>query len=367
VGTVPTQSTYNWNDIDRNNSIFNPDGSVQFNELTPGAATNANFGRGVVTTVQDPATLVGWGVRPYNWEYAASVQHELVPRVSVNAGYYRRWYGNQTTLQNRALGADGSSFDGPFCINTPSDGLVPASGTQLCGLYDLKPAFVGRVDNFRTFASNFGGITNVIQGVDVSTVARFSKGTYFQAGVNAQKTDTDSCNAPQVGSVLVVGAIGAVSQVGNPEKIFCKQTFPYRPDVKIVASTTIPFGVQFSGTYQLTQGPNLLAQWTATNAQLTAAGSTLGRALVSTTKAINIIEPGSIYGEYLNQLDLRASKRFRMHRVTFKVDADLYNVFNSNWAYRLNSTFSQAATSQWLRPIDVLQGRLFKLGGQFTF
>jgi hypothetical protein len=366
VGTVPTQSTYNWNDIDRNNSIFNPDGSVQFNELTPGAATNANFGRGVVTTVQDPATLVGWGVRPYNWEYAASLQHELIPRVSVNGGYYRRWYGNQTVLQNRALSADGSSFDGPFCITTPSDALVPGSGTQLCGLYDLKPAFVGRVDNFRTFASNFGGISNVIQGFDVSTVARFSRGTYFQAGVNAQKTVTNTCNAPAVGSLIGIQA-GAVNQVGNPEKIFCVQTFPYRPDVKIVASTTIPFDVQFSGTYQFTQGPNLLAQWTATNAQLTAAGSTLGRALVSTTKAINIIEPGSIYGENLNQLDLRASKRFRMHRATFKVDADLYNVFNSNWVYRVFNTFSQASTSQWLRPIDVLQGRLFKLGAQFTF
>ncbi|OLD12506.1 MAG: hypothetical protein AUJ01_16105 [Acidobacteria bacterium 13_1_40CM_3_65_5] len=366
VGTVPTQSTYNWNDLDKNNSIFNLDGSVQSTELTAGAATNANFGKGVVTTVQDPATLVGWGVRPYNWEYAGSVQHELLPRVSVNGGYYRRWYGNQTTLQNRALNADGSSFDGPFCITTPSDALVPASGKQLCGLYDLKSAFVGRVDNFRTFASNFGGISTVIQGFDVSTVARFSRGTYFQAGINAQKINTDSCNAPAVGTTLVVAG-GAVSQVGNPEKIFCKQTFPYRPDVKIVGYTTIPFDVQISGTYQLTQGPNLLAQWTATNAALTAAGSTLGRALVSTTKAINIIEPGSIYGDYLNQLDLRASRRFKMNRTTFRVDADLYNVFNSNWVFRVNNAFSQAATSQWLKPVDVLQGRFFKIGGQFSF
>jgi Carboxypeptidase regulatory-like domain len=372
VGTVPTQSTYNWNDIDKNNSIFNPDGSVQSAELTAGAATNANFGKGVVTTVQDPATLVGWGVRPINWEYSASVQHELMPRVSVNGGYYRRWYGNQTTLQNRALNVDGSSFDGPFCINTPIDALVPGSGTQLCGLYDLKAAFVGKVDNFRTFASNFGGISAVIQGLDISTVARFSGSTYFQAGINAQKTDTDNCNAPAVGSLLVVGALvgfggGGASQVGNPEKIFCKQTFPFRPDVKIVGYTTLPLKVQISGTYQLTQGPALFAQWTATNAQLTAAGSTLGRALVSTTKAINIIEPGSVYGDYLNQLDLRASRRFKMNRTTFRVDADLYNVFNSNWVFRQNNTFSQAATSQWLRPVDVLQGRFFKIGGQFTF
>jgi hypothetical protein len=366
VGTVPTQSTYNWNDIDKNNSIFNADGSVQTAELTAGAATNANFGKGVVTTVQDPATLVGWGVRPYNWEYAASVQHELMPRVSLNGGYYRRWYGNQTTLQNRALSVDGSSFDGPFCINTPTDARVPGSGAQLCGLYDLKAAFVGKVDNFRTFASDFGGISTVIQGFDISTVARLSRGTFFQAGINAQRINTDSCNAPAVGATLAIAA-GAVSQVGNPEKIFCKQTFPYRPDVKIVGYTTIPGNVQISGTYQLTQGPNLLAQWAATIAQLNNAGSTLGRNIVSSSKTINIIEPGSIYGDYLNQLDLRASRKFKLNRTTFRVDADLYNVFNSNWVFRLSNTFSQTATSTWLRPTDVLQGRFFKIGGQFTF
>jgi hypothetical protein len=366
VGTVPTQSTYNWNDVDHNNSIFNPDGSIQANELTPGALTNANFGKGVVTTVQDPATLNGWGVRPYNWEFAASVQHELIPRVSVSGGYYRRSYGNQLTLQNRALNADGSSFDGPFCITTPTDSGLPASGRQLCGLYDIKPTFVGKVDNFRTFASNFGGVTNVFQGFDISTTARLGQGSYVQAGVNAQKNVTDTCNAPAVG-LLIGMAIGAVSQVGNPEKIFCHQTFPYRPDVKLVGSTTLPADVVIAGTYQFTQGPNLLAQWTATNAALAAAGSTLGRPLVSTTKTINIIEPGSIYGDPLNQLDLRASKRFRVNRMTFRVDADLYNVFNSNWVYRVNNTFSLASTSQWLRPVDVLQGRLFKLGGQFSF
>ena len=100
---------------------------------------------------------------------------------------------------------------------------------------------------------------------------------------------------------------------------------------------------------------------------LAAAGSTLGRALVSTSKTFNIIEPGAVYGDNLNQLDLRVSRRFKMNRATFRVDADLYNVFNSNWVFRVNNAFSQAATSQWLRPVDVLQGRFFKIGGQFTF
>jgi hypothetical protein len=46
---------------------------------------------------------------------------------------------------------------------------------------------------------------------------------------------------------------------------------------------------------------------------------------------------------------------------------DLYNVFNSNWPYTLNANFSNQATSAWLRPTNVLQGRMFKFGGQFDF
>jgi len=42
-------------------------------------------------------------------------------------------------------------------------------------------------------------------------------------------------------------------------------------------------------------------------------------------------------------------------------------VFNSNWPFTVNNTFSTAATSQWLRPTNVLQGRLFKIGAQFDF
>jgi hypothetical protein len=33
----------------------------------------------------------------------------------------------------------------------------------------------------------------------------------------------------------------------------------------------------------------------------------------------------------------------------------------------VNTTFSNIATSAWLRPTNVLQGRLFKLGAQLEF
>ena len=39
-------------------------------------------------------------MRGYNWEYSVSVQHELMPKVSMTAGYYRRKFGNLRVNDN---------------------------------------------------------------------------------------------------------------------------------------------------------------------------------------------------------------------------------------------------------------------------
>jgi hypothetical protein len=111
----------------------------------------------------------------------------------------------------------------------------------------------------------------------------------------------------------------------------------------------------------------VLANWSVPNAIVAPA---LGRNLAAgatATKLVSLIEPGTVYGENLNQLDLRASKRVALGRYRIRFDADLYNVFNSNWPFTLNNTFSTTPTSTWRRPTNVLQGRLFKIGAQVDF
>ena len=84
--------------------LYNPDGSLQSNELGP--STNANFGKIVPSTnTQDPATLNGFGARGSTVEWTAAVQHELMPRVALSAGYYFRWNGNQLTIDNTLVSA----------------------------------------------------------------------------------------------------------------------------------------------------------------------------------------------------------------------------------------------------------------------
>src|SRR5678815_4414420 len=62
-----------------------------------------NFGSAVPGTRYDPAIMNGWGVRPYNWEFSASVQQELLPRLSATVGYFRRIQGNFYVQDNEAL------------------------------------------------------------------------------------------------------------------------------------------------------------------------------------------------------------------------------------------------------------------------
>ena len=47
---------------------------------------------------------------------------------------------------------------------------------------------------------------------------------------------------------------------------------------------------------------------------------------------------GANYGfANLTQLDIRASKRFKLDNVRFRVDFDAYNLTNSNWPFTVNS------------------------------
>jgi len=70
-----------------------------------------------------------------------------------------------------------------------------------------------------------------------------------------------------------------------------------------------------------------------------------------------------MYGERLNQLDLRFSRRFSVGGGRVVPQVDLYNLFNSNAVYRQSNTYGGA----WQRPTRVLLGRLIKFGVHVDF
>jgi hypothetical protein len=191
--------------------------------------------------------------------------------------------------------------------------------------------------------------------------ARLRGATFVQGGINGQRRVYDTCNAS------ILAGTTTPNQVDSPEAQFCRQVTPYRPDFKLAASHTLPYNIVISGTYQFSPGPTITAVWNAPNSVIAPA---LGRSLsagTTATKSVALIAPETIYGAYLRELDLRLSKRLTLGRYRLRGDLNLYNVFNDDFVSSFNSTFSTTASNQFMRPTGVLQGRLFKIGGQLEF
>ncbi len=90
------------------------------------ALTTASiFGTVQPGTSYDPDLLEGWGKRANNWEFTTGVQHEIVPRVSLDVQYARRWYGNFRITDDLAVAA--SDYQ-QFTFTVPSDARLPDGG-----------------------------------------------------------------------------------------------------------------------------------------------------------------------------------------------------------------------------------------------
>src|SRR2546428_8299901 len=127
--------TFNpFNDCDLTNFAAN---SKYPGQAACGAVAQPGFGQVQTrTTNYDPNLVVGWGVRPDNSQFQFNIQRELVPRVSVYAGYSRRWYQNSQVTTNRAV--SNASFTA-YSIPIPStDPRLPNAGGTLSGLYDIN-------------------------------------------------------------------------------------------------------------------------------------------------------------------------------------------------------------------------------------
>ena len=73
-------------------------------------------------------------------------------------------------------------------------------------------------------------------------------------------------------------------------------------------------------------GPEVQANYVVMNALAQAA---LGRPLTGgATATAWLLQPGQIYGDRLNQVDLRVAKPMHVGRATTTVNVDLFNAFN---------------------------------------
>ena len=248
-----------------------------------GLTSNQNFGKNNPNaTVFSDEVRHGFNVRPYNWDGSVTLQHQLMERVSVTAAYYRRWFGNFRINDNANVTF--ADFD-PYCVPAPLDSRLPGGGgNQLCGLYDIKPPKFGSVQTVVSQARDFGKQTEVYNGADLTTSARFAHGVQVSGGLNVGRTATTSCAA-------LPDAPGWNS--GTTTSQFCDLTAPFKPSVKVFGVAPLPWNSQATLLYQTIPGPQIVANYRATNAVI---APSLGRNLSSGaggTVVVSLIEPGT--------------------------------------------------------------------------
>jgi hypothetical protein len=81
---------------------------------------------------------------------------------------------------------------------------------------------------------------------------------------------------------------------------------------------------------------------------------------------INLVTPGTLYGDRIRQLDLSAKKIIRFAGRRLTVGADLYNVANNNVTLAFNQTFSATSTG-WLTPTTYMNPRVVRLNAEFAW
>ena len=387
--------------VDNGNFIVDCDlrnPNLQDNRATGGdqcaalTGDNVNFGNANPNlTVINPAILEGWGVRPSDWQLGVSVQHELLPRLSVDVSYNRRWFQNFFVDDNQLVGPSDYT---PWTYTAPMHPDLPGGGGYPVTVYS-RLAAIGAQTN-RTFETDFGSErTQYWHGVNVSVNARLQNGLTFQGGTSTGRGVRDNCDSAANLPETYLGQGTAASPLVMARS--CHVTEPYMTSFRGLAAYTVPkidvlVSAQFRslnpnniggvGGGSATNGASLNANVILPNSPTSASyipgqptvqdllgGRLPAGALPNGTTTVNLLANGDLYpDERLNQVDMRFAKIIRFGSRRADIGVDLYNLFNTNDTTTFDSNFALSNNgATWLQPTAIVPPRFARFNVTFSF
>lgn len=349
-----------WNDANRN---YVPD-CVLTNFAANGECgpiQNQNFGRTnpLANRWADDA-LRGFGIREYNWDVTAEVEHELRAGVSLSAGYYRNWYGNFLVIDNLAVTPDDFA---PFCIAAPRDSRLPGGGGHQVCAFDMTPAKFGQVSNLVTQASHFGNPQRVNDYFNISLNTRLGSGIQLGGGFDTGRSVHDTCfgvDNPQYD--MMIGIVGTPVAMGRQ---YCRVVTPFegQTQVKLHGSYPLPWDILVSGAYQDMSGPTIEAVYSAPTGEI---APVLGRNLAGgvRTATLQLVEPQTEFEARIRRLDLRVGKTVRLPRQgRLQLNLDAYNVTNRSSIRVINTNYGP----RWQNVSLMLDPRIFVMSATVSY
>ena len=377
-GIFPPATSRSWTDLNGN---FIPDCNLT-NPLAQSPTTtgsidscgqidNLLFGSSQLIGAQyDPGLFHGWGLRPSDWSFGASVQQQIFPRASVEGGYYRRSFTMFTTGGTVTDNLLVSPRDlATYSITAPADSRLPSGGGYTIGpLYNQNSGVFGQSNLLIMSTKKVGDDTRVFNGVDLTVSVRGANGFTFSGGTSTGKVVNDWCD---IRAAVPEGMYVGVSGLLNP---YCRVESPIQTSFRGLVTYTIPrIDVNLSSVYQdkpnigTDQLGSLAANYTLSAADQAAAAAQIGRPLTTTgTITVNLVAPGDLYGPRIRQLDLSAKKIIRFGGQRLTVGADFYNLANNNVTILFNGTFVPNVAG-WQSPTSYMNPRVVRLNAEFSW
>ena len=377
-GIFPPATSRSWTDLNGN---FIPDCNLT-NPLAQSPTTtgsidscgqidNLLFGSSQLIGAQyDPDLFHGWGLRPSDWSFGASVQQQIFPRASVEGGYYRRSFTMFTTGGTVTDNLLVSPRDlATYSITAPADSRLSSGGGYTVGpLYNQNSSVFGQSNLLIMSTKKVGDDTRVFNGVDLTVSVRGANGFTFSGGTSTGKVVNDWCD---IRAAVPEGMYVGVSGLLNP---YCRVESPIQTSFRGLVTYTIPrIDVNLSSVYQdkpnigTDQLGSLAANYTLSAADQAAAAAQIGRPLTTTgTITVNLVAPGDLYGPRIRQLDLSAKKIIRFGGQRLTVGADFYNLANNNLTILFNGTFVPNVAG-WQSPTSYMNPRVVRLNAEFSW
>jgi len=281
-----------------------------------------------------------------------SVQHQVLPSISVSGGwYYNRTYNNQGTINAARSFSDYT----PFQIQNPYN------TSEMITIFRLSPAKLGAVD---TVTVNSDVNHRDYQAIEASVNGRWTRGGTLNFGWAMERNRIVACDTPNPNQLRYCDQTGNLyQQYGTVAPA------PFLHEFKLALGQQLPYAFMFGAS------------------MINYAGIVLpgaGQALPTPSLGVNYVVPATAYPAGLSQtevltvplvspyvkwldrwaqFDISIRRAFKFGRFTAQPALEIYNLFNSSVVLSRNQNYGPSLDA----PLSTLQGRLYKATGILRF
>jgi hypothetical protein len=280
--------------------------------------------------------------RTWNLESALELQHEILPRLSGSASWFKGNFHNLTTTINRSYTTADYT---PYTFYNPLTGEPIAVYART-----LQNRPTNNLDTFDPERER------IYESFNFEFTARPGRGITLFGGLAVERQLDVTCTAPDDPNTLR----------------FCddrENGIPYRKNFKMSGTVPIIWGINASAVFQSNNGvassrtmvpTRGSTRYPATCPAPCPAGEIIMPSALfgQTTLTVNLVDGDTVYTDRINQLDLRFGRTFQWSRVRITPSLEIFNSNNSDAIITYASTNALNAGSSYLRPNSILQPRM---------